>query len=337
MFEDFSFSSPSSTRPPRLAFDGDDRLMIDGDSSMISPLSSRCPSPKTTSSHKFSRSLHRSRSSHFRSPQPPTSVPFSAYDGKRLSISTLTRKLHEHTIQSQSQEEKPDDVPTSPSTPRSVPDMGSTSGQFQGYFLTPPDTDHDDEGYCDSASMTSLSPSLSPHQQSPFLGALAAPLDLTSQGGALDSLLNSGLDATMNIRAHRQHISRLQCNPSDIEAIRRALISEDEPSEFGPSNEDDCHPSSLPPQLSPRRRAVTLSRSRYRPITATSGLSDTSGGEHRDRRKSTAGVPSSHRIEKSYCLSSSRDYRKKSDQGLRRKSLVSAALASVVDKAPLST
>ncbi|RHZ65829.1 uncharacterized protein CDV56_107554 [Aspergillus thermomutatus] len=331
MFEDFSFSSPSSTRPPRLAFDGDDRLMIDSDSSMISPLSSRCPSPRSTSSHKFPRSLHRSRSSHFRSPQPPTSVPFSAYDGKRLSISTLTRKLHEHTIQSQSQEEKADNVPASPSTPRSV------SGQFHGYFLTPPDTDHDDEGYCDTSSMTSLSPSLSPHQQSPFLGAMSAPLDLTSQGGALETLLNSGLDTTMNIRAHRQHISRLQCSPSDIEAIKRALVSEDEPSEFDPFNQDDCHPSSLPPQLSPRRGAVTLSRSRYRPIAATSSLSDASGVEHRDRRKSTAGVSSSHRIEKSYCLSSSRDYRKKSDQGLRRKSLVSAALASVIEKAPQMT
>ncbi|RHZ54213.1 hypothetical protein CDV55_102602 [Aspergillus turcosus] len=328
MFEDFSFSSPSSNRPPRLAFDGDDRLMIDCDSSMISPLSSRCPSPRSTSSHKFPRSLHRSRSSHFRSPQPPTSVPFSAYDGKRLSISTLTRKLHEHTIQSQNQEEKADDEATAPSTPRSVSDMGSVSGQFHGYFLTPPDTDHDDEGYCDTVA--SLSPSLSPHQRSPFLGAMSAPLDLTSQGGTLESLLNSGLDTTVNIRAHRQHISRLQCNPSDIEAIKRALDSEDEPSEFDPSNVDDCHPSSLPPQLSPRRRAVTLSRSRYRPITATSGLSDTDA--QRDRRKSTAGVPSSHRIEKSYCLSSSRDYRKKSDQGLRRKSLVSAALASVVEK-----
>jgi hypothetical protein len=297
---------------------------------MISPLSSRCPSPRSTSSHKFPRSLHRSR----RSPQPPTSVPFSAYDGKRLSISTLTRKLHEHTIESQAQEEKADDEATAPSTPRSVSDMGSISGQFHGYFLTPPDTDHDDEGYCDTASMTSLSPSLSPHQQSPSLGAMSGPLDLTSQGGALETLLNSGLDTTMNmnIRAHRQYISRLQCNPSDIEAIKRALVSEDEPSEFDPSNVDDCHPSSLPPQLSPRRRAVTLSRSRYRPITATSGLSDTDA--QRDRRKSTAGVPSSssHRIEKNYCLSSSRDYRKKSDQGLRRKSLVSAALASVVEK-----
>ncbi|EAW06949.1 uncharacterized protein ACLA_086480 [Aspergillus clavatus NRRL 1] len=228
---------------------------------------------------------------------------------------------------SQSRDERQDDVPASPSTPRSVSDMGSGSGSapFHGYFLTPPDTDHDDEGYCDSSSMISLSPSLSPHQQSPLLGSF--------EGGVGEPLLNSGLDTT-NIRAHRQHISRLQCNPSDVDAIRRALLSEEEAAEFAAFNEDDCHPSSLPPQLSPRRRAVTLSRSRYRPIAAGSGLSDASVLENRNRRKSSAGVLSSHRIEKSYCLSSSRDHCKKSEQGLRRKSLVSAALASMVEKAP---
>ncbi|KAB8079496.1 hypothetical protein BDV29DRAFT_164537 [Aspergillus leporis] len=327
MFEDFSFSSPSSTRPPRLAFDGDDKLMVDSDSSLISPLSSRCPSPRSRTTHRIPRPLPRSRSSHFRSAQPPTSVPLSAYEQhhKRLSISTLTRKLHEHTIQSANHEAR-FDRPATPTSPQSI-DMAT---RFPGYFLTPPDTDQDDEGLCDSSSLTS--PSLSPQPQSPFLSPTSVPLVSSEpfhQNADLDPLSNGGIQDSWNIRAQRQNISRLQCNHSEIEAIRHALFSEDQKSNaFDP---DACHPSSIPPQKSPRRRAATLQRNRFRPQLGPS-LLDPPTTDSKGRRMSSSVAVQASRIEKSYPSSSSRDFRKKSEQGLRRKSLVSAALASMAEK-----
>lgn len=313
MFEDFSFSSPSSNRPPRLAVEGDDRLMVDCDSTLISPLSSRCTSPKSKSSQRMPRNPSRSRTSYLRSP-PPTSVPFS-YDRRRLSIATLTKKLHEHTLQNPHSEEHQDDFPISPSASDTAPES-----RFPGCFLTPPDTDYDDsfEGYFDSSSLTSGS--LSPPPQSPFLSPTSMPSDFMMDRSAD----GAGSQDPINVRAQRQHIvSRLQCNPTGIEAIRRAILSEEGNSESDSFGEDDCHPSSLH-QVSPRRRTVTFNRSRFGPGTDTS--------ESRGRRKSSSGHLPSHRIDKSY-QHSHRDLRKKSEQGLRRKSLVSAALASIVERA----
>lgn len=363
MFEDFSFSSP---RPPRLTFDsdGDDSLMLDtdNDSTLISPLSSRCSSPQP--SQRFPRSLPlRHPHAHAHGQQlPPTSVPF-AYDHRRLSMGTLTRKLHEHTLrqpgddalsinvnvkphpQSQSQSArqfaKHEDACLSP---RSVPDLvpgssGSESRRFLGYFVTPPDTDHDDDdGELDDGSS---SPSLS------------SPSSLLTPGDAAAAAAAGQEAQALNVRAQRQQISRLQCNPTDIETLRRALFSADDDDTsqtdafgYGP---DDCHPSSLLPRRSPRRRAVTGNRSPSRQaaqgasgsgsgsgLGVGEGSSATDHGAYRGRRKSSSGMSlsspsSSHRIDKGY-YPSSREMRKKSEQGLRRKSLVSAALASMVDR-----
>jgi hypothetical protein len=301
MFEDFSFSSPSS-RPARLPVDADDRLMVDGDSSLISPLSSRCPSP----SHRF-RTLSRSRS-YFRSQQPPpTSVPFS-YEQKRLSISTLTQKLHEHTLQGPKGEHFPEPG-------RLTHDGARVRNRYSGYVLTPPDTDHDEDGHYDS---------------SPSLGSNPSPTSIPPDCPPLDSteVPNSNYNGPdhRNIRMQRQQISQLQCEEGEIDAIRRTVMSEDSyrPGPDVPS-EDDCHPSSLPPQSSPRRRALTPHRSRFGP--------DSYASEARGRRKSTAGPAQSHRIEKNhYASHTGREPSKRSDQGLRRKSMVSAALASVVER-----
>ncbi|PYH94748.1 hypothetical protein BO71DRAFT_224860 [Aspergillus ellipticus CBS 707.79] len=336
MFEDFSFSSPSSTRPSRLAFEGEDRRMVDSDSALISPMSSRCPSPR---SQRFSRPAPRSRSSYFRSAQqqqqPPTSVPFSAYDHKRLSISTLTHKLHEHTLQNPHAsggsgggglEDSRFDYPASPTPSDLSVNTGSggnggggISTKFPGYVLTPPDTDHDDE----SLTSGSLSPS-------PFLSPTSIPADFPV-ADSMD-LADIPEQDPWTVRSQRQQISRLQCNQNDIEAIRRALVSDDEIMRstmcLDSLCEDDCHPSSIPPQSSPRRRALTLSRNRLRNTQPASDAS-VSGPETRSRRKSSTSAVSSHRIEKNYHCPSTRDLRKKSEQGLRRKSLVSAALASM--------
>ncbi|KAL2869835.1 uncharacterized protein BJX67DRAFT_322712 [Aspergillus lucknowensis] len=320
MFEDFSFSSPSSSRPPRLALD-DDKPMPDCDSSMISPLSSRCPSPRSFSAPH----LARSKSLYFRSPQQqaPTSVPLSAYD-HRLSIGTLTKKLHEHTIQNPSSTEQPSRAasPSTTPTPRS-----SYSSQFQGYFLTPPDTDHDEDGY-----VSPISPSLSPQSQSPFLKPTSRPLDLQS-----DLLMQPDLsaDSYLSVRSHRQHISRLQgqYTPSDLDAIRRALLAtaDDDMRKLDPLFTEACHPSSLPPTQGPRRRRTgSLQRSRVR--SPVSPDAPPGSGDSPLRRKSASGAgTSSNRVEKSYQSSSDRD-RNKGEAGLRRKSVVGAALASMLER-----
>lgn len=89
---------------------------------------------------------------------------------------------------------------------------------------------------------------------------------------------------------------------------------------------DDCHPSSLPSRSSPRRRAVTLHRSRFGPDSIVA---------ERGRRRSSSGVLQSHhhRVDKNkgHHYSSSGLAAKQSELGLRRKSLVSAALASMVE------
>jgi len=288
MFEDFSFSSPSS-RPARLTLDAEDRLMADCNSPLISPLSSRCPSP-----HRL-RTLSRPRSSYFRSQQPPTSVPF-AYEQNRLSISTLTQKLHEHTIQGPNGER--------------IPEKGDREGAkisrySSGYFLTPPDTDHDDDGQGQLDSSPSLCSNPSP-TSAPDFPALDGPLEY------------------QNIRRQRQQISQIQCNEGDIDSIRRNIYADDGYPEI--VHEDDCHPSSLPPRSSPRRRATTtLYRSRF-------GPPDSSLAESRGRRRSSSGAIHSHRIEKSYHAHAGREASKRNEQGLRRKSMVSAALASVVER-----
>ena len=81
---------------------------------------------------------------------------------------------------------------------------------------------------------------------------------------------------------------------------------------------EDCHPSSLPPRASPRRRAVALARSRFGPEGVAEG---------RGRRKSSSAGVLASRIEKSHY-----GFGKRGEQGLRRKSLVSAALASMVER-----
>ncbi|KAF7715824.1 Uncharacterized protein PECH_005994 [Penicillium ucsense] len=314
MFEDFSFSTPSS-RPGRLSVDVDDRLMVDCDSSLVSPLSSRCPSPQ---SHRF-RNLSRSRPSYYRSQQqqqqlqhqhqqPPTSVPFP-YESKRLSISTLTQKLHEHTLHTSGAGDLADRGQRPLDGPR-IP------GRYAGYVLTPPDTDHDSDGrgetspsLCSNPSPTSIPPE--------FLA-----LDRAETPHSIPELPDH-----VDVRLQRQQISQLQCNEGDIDAVRRTVVEES--SSYHPDlSSDDCHPSSLPPRSSPRRRALTLQRSRFGPADAPT--TEARGG----RRRSNSCAMQSHRIEKNHHPCHPwRDMSKRGDHhGLRRMSMVSAALASVVER-----
>ncbi|KAJ0380612.1 hypothetical protein COL922a_013996, partial [Colletotrichum nupharicola] len=138
------------------------------------------------------------------------------------------------------------------------------------------------------------------------------------------------------IRTRRQHLSRLQVqyNTTDLDAIRCALAAaaDDKVRHFNPVLTEACHPSSLPPTQGPRRRrTASLRGSRVRsPVSPDAPPG--SSGDSPLRRKSVSGTGgSSHRIEKGYQTSSGRD-RKKSEAGLRRKSVVGAALASMLEQ-----
>ncbi|OJJ49116.1 hypothetical protein ASPZODRAFT_1400683 [Penicilliopsis zonata CBS 506.65] len=336
MFEDFSFSSASSAHPPTL--ESDDRVMVDSDSGLISPLSSRCPSPKV-SAYRLPRNLSRSRSLFLRSPlPPPTSVPYP-YEDRRISIGILTKKLHEHSLTTTTDELSDDaSAAASPTTPHSISDVPALepSARFPGYLLTPPQTGQDDESYYEdsSSSPVTSSPSVA-SLDSPFLCPNSSPIDFISLDSSMEPI--TCCTDQRSIRLQRQVISRLQCHaPAGIDSVRKAYMSSsDEPSgaDIPPLAfpDEDCHPSSLPPQISPRRRAVTLRASRFRPTGGSNigGLGDGAALEPQLRRKSSSHALISHRIDKNYGYLSGRELRKKSEQELRRKSIVSAALASM--------
>ncbi|KAF3490591.1 uncharacterized protein GIQ15_00108 [Arthroderma uncinatum] len=114
MFEGFSFPAPPS--PPLLVQPNSslaghhdlDSLQFQCDSNLVSPLSSRCPSPRLPSplnSRDFPRLNRRSRQyhhyHHHHLGPAPTSIPadYSPDRGQRFSIGTLTKQLHAHSLE----------------------------------------------------------------------------------------------------------------------------------------------------------------------------------------------------------------------------------------------
>jgi len=147
MFENFSFSSPSSNGPLSPLLDGHDGLppcmpVSDNHSNMISPLSSRCSSPlPRAATYPAARTLRSSQQ------QSASALP-------RLSIGSLTHKLNMHSLRQRSPELPP----------------------------TPPYSQYDeDEGYGESYSPDELSPA-SADFPSTYLDMLAPPPTSTPTG-----------------------------------------------------------------------------------------------------------------------------------------------------------
>lgn len=332
MFEHFSFPSPSSTA------EADDRLMPDCDSATISPLSSRCPSP--SSSPYISRRPHplsRPRSPYRRrQPPPPTSMP-SNYEQfqRRISVGTLTDKLNAHTLDHNDTTTATTlsphptyDMPLSPISPTSfsfsVTKDSDSRGSIQT-LVTPPG-EFEDEGYDEQ---------LAPGWES------YAPFPTSIPGGADSNnlLLHPPSDTPRrlsrqpSLRLQRLQMSRAQCN---IDVLKLALMAENftrRTSESPGLSDEECHPSSMPLDISPhtlprrssvRPRVASSTSLRFR--SQASGDRDTNNGMARRRSTSSAGTfAASTRIAKPRA----RDlHTKRSEQTLRRQSLVCAALAS---------
>lgn len=341
MFEDFSFPSPSSG--PRRATDGDDKMMLDCDSTTISPLTSRSPSPSLIS--RRSHPLSRPRSPYSRRPQAPTSMP-SNYDAcqRRISVGTLTEKLNAHTLEhdsGRSATRSAYEPPASPLSPLSfapsTSESLSTRSASSGHTLLTPPADYDDEGYSEQFDQ--------PWPRSQSNGSSLYPTSIPAE-----DLLSPGeagfsrSERQHSIRRQRQHLSRAQCHGSGVESIRLALLAEESHRRSSDARDDDCHPSSLPPDVSPNRRrpsALGRTSAKSRHVSSGSGIRSVSrersppDSGSRRRSTSSATYSLSSRVGKHH---SARDLlHKKSEQTLRRRSLVCAALTSMICETPVSS
>ncbi|EEA23751.1 conserved hypothetical protein [Talaromyces marneffei ATCC 18224] len=238
---------------------------------------------------------------------------------RRLSVGTLTEKLNAHSLDQNSASilaHVPYDSPLSPVSPTSfsfsvTKDSASSRGSVRT-LLTPPG-EYEDEGYDDQ-----LTPGWEPYH--PGHSPTSVPLE---HDGFLDQM------------------SRAQCN---IDVLKLALLAEDftrRTSESVGLSDDECHPSSLPPNTSP---PSSLRRASIKPrggsVVSTAGniryRSRTSLDPDMVRRRSTSSAgtfASSARIAKPRAREL---LSKKSEQTLRRKSLVCATLASAMYEAPTS-
>lgn len=260
--------------------------MVDCDSTLISPFSSRCPSPSrrlSRVSKPHSRSSHsRSQSFYSRHLPPPTSIPDS-HNGKRLSVGALTQKLHDHSLNHQ--------PPYSASTSRRSSLAPPQPGQAQSQSQSQAHSNDTSPASVRRASDLLLTPPPDPD----------ADADDETQG-----------QLQRTIRLQRQNLSRLQCaGMTAAETVRLALLmEEDECIRFPGTADDEQHPSSLPPSLlSPMRKvAMNQSRRHYQRQNADGSIAaiaviGRSGSVN--RRGPLAAAGSSKKIEKSHFSSCS--------------------------------
>jgi hypothetical protein len=341
MFEDFSFPSPSSDRRRCLAAEGD---IADCDSTMISPLSSRSPSPSSIS-HRL-RPLTQSRSIYSRRHQPPTSIPpsYERYH-RRISVGALTEKLHAHTLEGDTRRDDQIRSPLSPVSPR--------LSAWPSQSLLIRTEDHEDEGYDEPMYQSPLQS----HPTSSYIHPASVPsirhsVSSLSPPPEEDSLEYCDAQQQGNVRLHRQYLSRVQCSaPAGVDALRLAFLAEEsqrQTVDSGTVGDNDCHPSSLPPELSPPRRTSVLGRRASRQFSG-SGLGSSSRERSysppesslRRRSSSAASFSSGSKVGKSrhhlQSLSARELFlrKKRSEQTLGRKSLVNAALASMMFETPI--
>lgn len=380
MFEGFSFDPPSRQGNSAQPVDNnnnnnnDDDLRIQCDSNLVSPLSSRCPSPGLLPPSSSSRrpSLFRNSKRHSRSQFPnqhlgpaPTSMPPSYIEQQqqqqqqhRLSIGSLTHRLHVHSIENGAgagagagssrnnsiagaidAENNGRGCPVTPRSSLAVSDddldMSTadtptiTTTYHHGMDpLTPPDTDLDDDMTCFGGPSPTSSPG-PPPSRSP---SLSHPRSLG------DSSTSASAETTRmpDIRSQRETLSILQSTTSTVgETIRLAALLNDS-DRF--SFDDAHHPSSLPPTRSSSRRR-TQQQHNYRSLPPSSAPSAPSSSSQTSSRLGPTSRKS--RIDKShYTNTSSNDSGSSGNNaslfsgeglGLRRRSLVLAAVSAVLE------
>ncbi|EEP80539.1 predicted protein [Uncinocarpus reesii 1704] len=322
MFEGFSFPSPSSGDSLCVPGNRDDEGFLHCESNLVSPLSSRCPSPRLGPRDYSARITKRSRSPFRRGPAP-TSMPPGYVDRHRLSIGSLTRKLDSQSLEHNDLSSDSDDSRGYPITPRTGYLEPNASANWMDRkpsiaFISPQYGEKRD-GY--ATSPFDISPTSTP--RSSWDRRYSHPVNHTSTPNT-SSPRHGSIEASKHrqsvsaLRSQREKLSILQCASTSVaDTIRLAqIIDEDE--RFRHYTDDNVnneqHPSSLPPSRTPSRR-----QHKKPDLTKASGgsiLSAASAGKSK--------------VDKSYGHSDRRSGRP-GQTGLRRKSLVLAAVTAVLE------
>lgn len=338
MFEDFSFPSPSSNDSLRVPGFGDDDGFLHCESTLVSPLSSRCPSPRLRPKDYSSRITKRSRSP-FLLGSPPTSIPPSYVDQHRLSIGTLTRKLNAQSLEQQDPSSDSDDGRGCPLTPRSAylepggPTWAADRKPSIG-FISP---QYGDKPYGHAPSYLDVSPTSTPRtstdrrysQPAPCIPSCTSTPHITSTPRQGSIEISQRRPSLGSLRSQREKLSILQCATMSVaDTVRLAqILDEDERFHLGDDYlNDGQHPSSIPPSRTPsRRRQQQQTQSQQSQQQKRTDLSKGSNSS-----KLCAATAGKSKVDKSYNYNDRRSARN-GPNGLRRRSLVLAAVTAVLE------
>ncbi|EFQ97315.1 hypothetical protein MGYG_00356 [Nannizzia gypsea CBS 118893] len=406
MFEGFSFPEP--TRPavqPEI-----DSLQFQCDSNLVSPLSSRCPSPRLPSplnSRDFPRLNRRSRQFHHYHHQhqqqhlgpAPTSIPadYATERSQRFSIGSLTKQLHAHSLETGGSQDIGSDSDDSGRWLPITPPRCSTDAQYQNFALLdslPPQSPEDDlvrlsspfyPAPLDSTSSPPPSPRDAhvishgnkhgklPSQEQDIPAEIYHSMphsrsSIVGNGGSISSINNNiaeDADRPGDVRYQREKFSMLQCASSSIaDTVRLAILLDggancprdrrsssyaEAAAAAGVTPGESCdtaagylsdgqHPSSLPPSRTPSRKRLLKPKQHHHTNHAHNPLASGCGTSSR-----FSGAGSKGKVEKSQHHSHSHGgsgtstpnpSRKfgKSQYGLRRRSLLLAAVTAVLEQ-----
>ncbi|KAM5475235.1 hypothetical protein MauCBS54593_001711 [Microsporum audouinii] len=405
MFEGFSFPAPLPLIEPG-EIDG---LQFQCDSNLVSPLSSRCPSPRLPSplnSRDYPRLNRRSRQyhisghhyhhhhhHHYHLGPAPTSIPadYSSERRQRFSIGSLTKQLHAHSLetgsghdassdsedgrwhpitpprcstdaqyQSPAVLDSPEHQQQMPSQPPQSPDMLSSSPYYSPLnSASPPPSPIEPHTRRFSLPVNHRRLNLPRRDKSPPEVFYSTP---HSRSSIVNTIITGDTDPAAspedeglsgNLRYQREKFSMLQCASSSIaDTVRLAILLDgdvdsprDQSSYASPSREpcdtgylsDDQHPSSLPPSRTPSRKR--LLKPKLHSHTPTSGCVTSSrftGAGSKGKVEKSHPHPHHHHnhSHNSTGTSTPNPNRKfgKSQYGLRRKSLLLAAVTAVLEQ-----
>ncbi|EGC49728.1 conserved hypothetical protein [Histoplasma capsulatum var. duboisii H88] len=325
MFEDFSFSSSRRTDRGTLIPEADEDMVMTSDNTPISPFSSRSPSPVPLCRNLRDHSLFpRQSRKPFELGPAPTSIPYNYSDRRRLSIGALAKRLNAQSLDKEAGSDS-DEGPTLPVTPPRSACTDAPPIWLEKEHLGSQYREQDDDSSWAEPSLPSTPmynelrrTSRSRENNISYLSPYAS---ITAHDEEQFSYL----------RQHRENLSLLQCTSKTVvDTVRIALLLEESNRSYFNETEDDRHPSSLAHLPSPRK----LPPHKSNHCQCSSRRSSTST---EPTLKSKLSIHNTYRVEKSHpsphnsSHSGSSRRTRKSPQGLRRRSLVLAAVTAIVE------
>ncbi|OJD11942.1 hypothetical protein AJ78_07391 [Emergomyces pasteurianus Ep9510] len=325
MFEDFSFSSPRGEGRSTLTPKYNEDMVAACDSGGISPLSSRCPSPVPFRRNSKDHPLFPR---HWRQPfklgpaPAPTSIPYNYSDGPRLSIGTLTKKLHAQSLDNDASSDS-DEASPLPITPPCSTHSGMPPIWLENEPLSPSYREHDDNFAWAGPSPTST-PSFIDSRRSSLSGG-----NISIYSTQYAPITTQDPEQFSSLRQHRENLALLQCTAKTVaETVKIALLLEGNDRLCFNEIDEERHPSSLTHLPLSRKRSSFSNnhnqKSSRRSLTEPT-LKSKLSMSHISKVEKPRHFPQS--------FSQSSGFRKaaKSPQGLRRRSLVLAAVTAMAE------